>query len=207
MTLFDQVLDETIKLASANDDVAKELFRAGDVSHLQRWRDDGRANEIWESLCPGRPDDRVACGVFIRAVLEMRHLAEVADRQNKTISWLKKIAPRERRRALERLRRGELSPQEFVELVAFFDKAETGRATDFFEGIFAVRSDKRGTRLCTIFCRLLSDNLVRRPHWHDQEVAWLAEIALNRKDITTDMVRSCREAGRRDASRKSRSKA
>ena len=46
MTLFKQVLDETIKLASANDDVAKELFRAGDLDHLQRWRDDGRADEI-----------------------------------------------------------------------------------------------------------------------------------------------------------------
>jgi len=206
VTLFDEMLDETIKLASANDDDAKELFGAGDVGHLQRWRDEGRASEIWESLCPGRADDRVACGVFIHAVLHMRHLAEVADQQNKTISKLKKIAPRERRRALNRLRRAELSAQEFGELVAFFDKVETGRATDFFEEIFAVRSDKRGTRLCTIFCRLLSDTLVRRPHWHDQEVAWLAEIALNRKDITAGMVRSCREAGRRDASRKSRSK-
>lgn len=54
MTLFKQLLDEAIKLAIANDELAKQLFRAGDVGHLQRWRDDGRADEIWEALHPGR---------------------------------------------------------------------------------------------------------------------------------------------------------
>jgi hypothetical protein len=54
VTLFKQLLDEAIKLAIANDELAKQLFRAGDVGHLQRWRDDGRADEIWEALHPGR---------------------------------------------------------------------------------------------------------------------------------------------------------
>ena len=209
MTLFKQLLDETIKLAIANDDVAKQLFRAGDVGHLQRWRDDGRADEIWEALHPGRLDDRVGCVVLIHAVLSMRHLAEDADQLNKTILRLKKLAPKERRRAVNRLTRGELSPQEFAELAALFDKAETGRATDFFEPIFAVRSDKHGTRQrqCTIFCRLVSDVVRRGTRWQDNEVAALGEIALNRKDITADMVRSYRDASRRDATRKSRRKA
>ena len=208
MTLFKQLLDETIKLAMANDDRAKQLFRAGDVGHLQRWRDDGRADEILEALHPGRLDDRVGCVVFIHAVLSMRHLAADADQLNKTISRLKKLAPKARRRAINRLTRGELSPQEFAELAAFFEKAETGRAADFFEPIFAVRSDKHGTRQrqCTIFCRLVSDHVCRGTRWHDKEVAALGEIALNRKDITADMVRSYRDAGRRDATRKSRRK-
>ena len=206
MTLFKQLLHETIKLASAHDDLAEELFCAGDIGHLQRWRDDGRADEIWEALHPGRLDARVGCVVFIYAVLHMRHLAEKADQLNKTIFRLKKLAPKERRRAANRLTRGELSPQEFAELAAFFEKAETGRAADFFEPIFAVRSDKHGTRRCAIFCRLVSDLVRRGTRWHDKEVAALAEIALNRKDITTDMVRSYREAGRRDATRKSRRK-
>jgi hypothetical protein len=206
VTLFKQVLDETIKLASANDDLAKQLFRAGDVGHLQRWRDDGRADEIWEALHPGQFDARVGCVVFIHAILSMRHLAEDADRLNKTISRSKKLAPKERRRAVTRLTRRELSPQEFAVLAAFFEKAETGRATDFFEPIFAVRSDEHGTRQCTIFCRLVSDLVRGGPRWHDKEVAALGEIALNRKDITADMVRSYREAGRRDATRKSRRK-
>jgi hypothetical protein len=208
VTLFKRLLDEVIKLASANDDLAKQLFRAGDVGHLQRWHDDGRADEIWEALHPGRLDaGRVGCVVFIHAVLSIRHLAEEADQLNKTISRLKKLAPKERRRAVNRLTRGELSQQEFAVLAAFFGKAETGRATDFFEPIFAVRSDKHETRQCTIFCRLVSDLVRRGTRWHDKEVAALAEIALNRKDITTDMVRSYREAGRRDATRKSRRKA
>jgi hypothetical protein len=209
VTLFKQVLDEAIKLAIANDDLAKELFRSGDVGHLHRWRDDGRADEIWEALHPGRLDDRVGCVVFIHAVLHMRHLAEEADQLNKAISRLKGLAPKERRRAVNRLTRGELSPQEFAVLAAFFEKAETGSATDFFEPIFAVRSDKHGTRQrqCTIFCRLVSDHVCRGTRWHDKEVAALGEIALNRKDITADMVRSYRDAGRRDATRKSRRKA
>ena len=209
MTLFKQLLDETIKLAIANADLAKQLFRAGDVGHLQRWRDDGRADEIWEALHPGRFDDREGCVVFIHAVLSTRHLAEDADQLNKKISRLKKLAPKARRRAVNRLTRGELSPQEFAELAAFFEKAETGRATDFFEPIFAVRSDKHGTRQrqCTIFCRLVSDLVRRGTRWHDNEVAALGEIALNRKDITAEMVRSYRDAGRRDVTRKSRRKA
>jgi hypothetical protein len=206
VTLFKQVLDETIKLASANDDLAKQLFRAGDIGHLQRWRDDGRADEIWEALHPGQFDAREGCVVFIHEILSRRHLAEDADQLNKTISRLKKLAPKERRRAVTRLTRRELSPQEFAVLAAFFEKAETGRATDFFEPIFAVRSDEHGTRQCTIFCRLVSDLVRGGPRWHDKEVAALGEIALNRKDITADMVRSYREAGRRDATRKSRRK-
>jgi hypothetical protein len=204
VTLFKQALDEAIKFALANDDLAKELYRAGDVGHLQRWRDDGRADEIWEALRWGTLDARTRCVLFIYAILGMRHLAEEADQLNKAIPRLKRLAPKERRRAVNRLKKGELSPQEFTEVTAFFEKAETGRATDFFEPIFAVRSDERGTRQCTIFCRLVSDLVRRGPHWHDQEVAWLAEIALNRKDITIDMVRSYREAGRREATRKIR---
>jgi hypothetical protein len=139
----------------------------------------------------------------------MRHLAADADQLNKIISRLKKLVPKARRRAVNRLTRGELSPQEFAELAAFFEKAETGRATDFFESIFAVRSDKHGTRQrqCTIFCRLVSDLVRRGTRWHDNEVAALGEIALNRKDITADMVRSYRDAGRRDVTRKSRRRA
>jgi hypothetical protein len=212
VTLFERILDEAIKLVVANDDRAKRLFRAGDVDHLQRWRDDGRAAEIWEALHPGRLDAR-GMSIFIIATLHIRQMAEDLNRLNRTISGLrrrgKKLAPKERRRAVNLLTKGELSPQEFAELEASFKEAETGRDTDFLEPIFAVRSNKHGTRQrqCTIFCRLVSDLVRRGTRWHDKEVAALGEIALNRKDITTEMVRSAREAGRRDATRKSRRKA
>jgi hypothetical protein len=210
VTLFERVLDEAIKLATGNEDLAKRLYRAGDVEHLQRWRDDGRAAEIWEALHPNRLDPR-GMSRFILTVLELRGMTRALDQLNKKISKLKrslkKLAPKERRRAIRLLASGELSPQEFAVLEASFKEAETGRATDFLEPIFAVRSDEHGTRQCTIFCRLVSDLVRQTGRWHDKEVAGLAEIALNRKDITTEMVRHYREAGRRDATRKRRGKA
>lgn len=72
----------------------------------------------------------------------------------------------------------------------------------------AVRSDDRGTRQRTIFCRLASMYVhADTGYWHDGQVAALCEIALDCKDVTADMVRSAREAGRRDATRKRRRKA
>jgi len=71
----------------------------------------------------------------------------------------------------------------------------------------AVRSDEHGTRRRTIFCRLASMYVhAGTGRWHDEEVAALCEMAFGSKDITNDMVRSAREAGRRDVTRKLRRK-
>jgi hypothetical protein len=207
--LFDQVLDECIKQATANDDLAKRLFLEGDIAHLQRWRNDGRAAAIWEALRPGRSSDAAGMFRFVFSFLRVRRIAEETNQLNKTISELKRsgkrLAPKERRRAMKLLANGDLSPQEFLVLEASFKEAESGRDTNFLDPIFAVRSDERGTRRRSIFCRIACD-LIRRGtnRWHYGQIAALCEIALDCKDVTTDMVRSYRDAGRREATRKKR---
>ena len=116
---------------------------------------------------------------------------------------VKKLVPKERKRILGMLKKGEISPEEYATLNAVIDEASAELPTKYMASDFSVRSDKEGTRKRTIFCRVLSDMLHDGTgRWHDAEVARLCEIAFGGGDVTSDMVRSAREAGRRDATRK-----
>ena len=163
----------------AKDAAAEEWpFRKGDSAHLNRWLEDWRANQIWKKLHPGAFDSPKAY-FFIIQVLTFRHLAEQLDQANERVSEAK----RARRKAARRRARVTL------------DSIETP------EPFLSVR--ERSTRSRTLFCRLASLFIhVDTGRWHDAQVAALCETALNSKNITIEMVRHAREAGRRDATRK-----
>jgi hypothetical protein len=197
-SLFDQALDACIKQATAdeNEDLAKRQYRKGDIAHLKRWRHDGRAAAIWEALRPGKSSDRAGMLRLVLKVLEIRAIAEDAAGLNNKFK---------QERQYWRLLKPSLLPQEFEHITNALKECERQFVRLYMTLLgakFAVRSDKGGTRRRTIFCRIASDKLRQAGRWHDKEVAALCEIALDCEvDVTTDMVRSAREAGRREATR------
>jgi hypothetical protein len=199
MSPFEQVISNVAADAAFD----KWPFRDGDVAHLSRWLNDGRATEIWEKLYPGAFAPFDAWG-FITIILSFRQLAHQLDQANQKVSAAKRA--RKKATLADTIKLiTELSAEGFVLC------GVRGGALDSVETLappLAVRSDERGTRQRTIFCRLASMYVhAATGRWHDGEVAALCEIALDCNDVTTDMVRSYREAGRRDATRKRRRKA
>jgi len=143
---------------------------------------------------------------LIILMLCVRQLAEQLNQANERVSEAKrarrKAARRDPAKRLAELR-AELLAQGF-NLVGVRDGALDSIET--LEPFLAVREG--GARSRTLFCRLAS-LLIHNDtgRWHDAQVAALCETALNCKDITVEMVRHAREAGRRDATRKHRRKA
>ena len=204
MSPFEQLLTEMIQQRSyLNTHYGEMAAWRNDIAHLKRWLEDGRATEIWEAWSPGNFSDGPARS-FITAVLLIRERAWMWNQINKDIPGLrqrlKARAARERRSLARLLTKGELSPQKYEARVASVE--EWRQATGDLDSWHAVRSDKNGTRQRTLFCRLLSNAFRHaKGRWYDTQVAALCEIALACEDVTADMVRSAREAGRRDAKR------
>jgi hypothetical protein len=186
-------------LSKAAADAESDKRHNGDAAHLARWLHDGRADEIWQKFYPGAFDANKAYS-FIIVMLSFRQLAEHFDRANQQVSAAKKARKKATAADMIKLIR-EMSAQGVL-ITDVRDGALDSVET--LEPILAVRSDERGARRQTIFCRLASMYVHAPPRWHDEQVAALCEIALNCKDVTADMVRSAREAGRRDARRKKR---
>jgi len=200
MLSFKRVLSKVAE--DAADD--KWPFRKGDSAHLKRWLEDWRANQIWQKLHPGAFDSHKAHS-FIILVLTFRHLSEHFDQANERVSEAKrarrKTARRDPAKRLAELR-AELSAQGIV-LVGVRDGALDSIET--LEPFLAVR--ERSARSRTIFFRFVSTYIRGNTgQWHDAEVAALCETALNCRDVTTEMVRHAREAGRRDVTRKRKPK-
>jgi hypothetical protein len=201
MLSFDRVLSKV------SDDAECEKWPRNDSAHLKRWLEDWRAALIWQELHTGAFESYRAWS-FIHIMLTLRQLAEQLDQANERVSDAKQVRRKAARRdATKRLAelRTELSAQGF-NLVGVRDGALDSVETP--EPFLTVRSDEHGTRRRTLFCRLASQFIhADTGRWHDAQVAALCEIALDCKDITADMVRHAREAGRRDVTRKRRRKA
>jgi hypothetical protein len=196
MLSFEQVLSKV-----AADAAGEEWpFREGDSAHLKRWLEDWRAAAIWGELYQGA-FDRIQAHQFIILILTLRQLAEHLDRANQQVSDAKRGRKKASAADVIKLIR-EMSAQGVV-----ITDVRDG-ALDSVENLEPFLANReRGTRRRTLFCRLASNYILAATgRWHDEEVAALCEIALNCKDITADMVRHAREAGRRDASRKGRRK-
>jgi hypothetical protein len=209
---FDALLKVLVRHSTSSppDALAVRLYHEGDAAHLKRWLDDGGAEEIWQKIYPREKYSfSVKFGfAFIKAVLRTREMAEQGDTRNITNAelWrkMKRLIPKERKRALEMRKKGKMTPEDFAAIIARLLEFEAGSPTTYLDPSLSVRSDKGGVRRRTIFCRLLSKMLHDvTGRWHDAEVARLCEIAFaGGGDITADMVRSAREAGRREATRK-----
>jgi hypothetical protein len=195
---FEKLLAELIKRATLPDDPIRQEFHDGDIAHLKRWLDYGGANKTWQKICKG-PFNSGDAFVFVMLVLRLRRAAEKVDVLNKGIAALehekKQIAPKVRKRAVRQLTNNEITPQQFAAL------NQRLQSTKFFDPLLTVRSDNKGSRRRSLFCRMLSDNLhYSTGQWHDAEVALLCEIALDCGDVTLEVVRSAR----RESTRKRR---
>jgi len=120
-------------------------------------------------------------------------MAEEADTLNKGISGgerhLKRLAPKARKRAIRKLEKNEIAPEQYAAINQRIEKAL--RNAQVRDPLLSVRSDENGTRQRTLFCRMLS-YFLHDTTWHDAEVAALCEIVLDCGDVTVEMVRSAR---------------
>jgi hypothetical protein len=93
-TTFEMLLAELIKRAATPDDPISSEFDDGDIAHLQRWFDSGRANAIWSNISKG-PFNSTDAFALISLVLELRRSAGKADVLNKSIAALVRDTRRE----------------------------------------------------------------------------------------------------------------
>jgi hypothetical protein len=193
---FLSMLREAVKHSASGDELAQRLYHQGDREHLRRWLDNAGAAEIFDNLHKGEYTHKRAVAL-IMVVLGARQLAETCDGLNATFAKLERsttrLANKERRHAQRQLANGEVSQEALKDYLASIDEVEAGPISNL-DPLFAVRSDKGGTRRRTIFCRILSDIFHSTfGRWHDVEVAALCAIAFDCKDIvTTDAVKAAR---------------
>jgi hypothetical protein len=182
---FGELLDTLINSAEFDDD---------DVAHLKRWRATHRPDELWRRIAA--PFNAEEAEEFILLVLVLRRAAEKADRFNKERPELeqqiKRLAPKARRHILRGLADNKITHEQYSALKQDVEKATI--RSNFFDPFLSKRSDDKGSRQRTIFCRMLSDILYdTRSRWHDEEVATLCEIAFDYGDVTIDAVRAARK--------------
>ena len=128
-------------------------------------------------------------------VLDLRRDAEEADALNKEMAALgrrvKHLAPKVRKRAIRKLTNNEITGLQYASLNQRIEGAL--RSTRVFDPLLSNRSDNKGARRRTIFCRELSAFFHDIDgKYHDAEVKELCEIAFNCGDVTIEMVRSAR---------------
>ena len=187
---FQGLLAELIKLATLPDDPIGQEFHDGDVVHLQRWLDSREANPIWHKITNGAPFNSGDAFLYVRHVLGLRRAAQKADRDNREISGLEH---KQKRLASKALKRAHGERRRRIEQILQHPK--------FFDPFLSNRSDNKGSRKRTIFCRVLSDTV----HdvcgkWLDAEVEVLCQIAF---DYAGDVdARSARRPSTRKKRRK-----
>jgi hypothetical protein len=191
MRPFEKLLADLLELGSLGGDTA-------DIKHLKRWREDGRADEIWRKLCKGpKGFDDARAAEFVMIVLKYRQIAEVADPLNKESLALarkgKRVAAEEFQRIKRMFDKSEISLGEYLAHIYRIYRSEPARRRNPGP-LLSVRSNKNGTRRRTIFIRMLSEVLHNATgRWHDEEVGALCEIAFKpNKDIEIETVRSVR---------------
>ena len=173
-------------------------------AHLKRWADDDRADEVWDSIKyaaqkRGRP---LTPKMFIGQILSARSAAELIDRRRTERHRYRRFARQmvEVAKFLrERPSGGGPPPIPFSEPLAQMLKraakilrreAEVSWTTP---GQIRVSRSNRD-RLRVAFTSMVSNDLYGiTDRWLDEQVAVLAEIAMNARDITTDQVRRARQ--------------
>jgi hypothetical protein len=195
---FLKALREGLRLAESAES-AKYGFKPGDAEHLRRWLADKRAPTIFAKLTKRHKLTQKGIVQHIKSVLDYRQLAEETDRLNATFAELKKDGPRlakkERRRATKVFADGGVPQGALDDYLDYVDEMAS-RPSKGLDPLFAVRSDRAGSRKRTIFCRILSDLIhFYLGRWHDAEVAALCEIAFD-CDVTIETVKDARKGMR-----------
>jgi hypothetical protein len=203
---FRALLTEFVRHAKTGDDLARKLFREGDLTHLERWLKRDDAEEIYKKIHPGVFNHKAAF-TFIMTALRFRSLSEQCDDLNAIIGKLerqsKHLSGKERTRAAKLFAAGTMSSAELEALINQISEYGDARKFIDLDPTLSVRADRRGSRKKTIFCRLHADLLHSfTGKWHDAEVAVLCEIAFDSDDVTIDMVRSARRESTRKRQRR-----
>jgi hypothetical protein len=150
---------------------------------MQRWLDSGEANKIWSKISGSGPFNSGDAFNFVRFVLFLRRGATQTDQANQKMPIVarerNRLAIKARKHALRKLANEDITPDQ---LAAFEQAVEEmlRRSAAISDPLFGNRSDNRGSRQRTIFCRALSDFLHdARGKWHDAEVEQLCQIAFD----------------------------
>jgi hypothetical protein len=161
-----------------------------DRALLLRWVDDGRANEVWETIRAYSeqhkgamaPDASISLVQIILSVKKMAVLEDEIIREKDIERWRSWLVKTTKTVPIELL-------FPFLELVV-----ERHRPIHtFVTSPRRVRSDKKGSRARTLFIRTVSAavrDLTGR--WLDKQVAVIAQIAFDVEDIDIETVRSAR---------------
>jgi hypothetical protein len=190
---FQIMLAQLAKLAAADDDFAKRVFRRGEVAHLKRWAKDPRAGEIYDKVFDGK-FDYTAAFRFIDATLTLRRLAEFEAFTSEAFALIdraqKRRLPKDIREGHKAPADGQITPEEFA---TYREEMTSTRGKPKRKHLW-LETREKPTRKKMIFCRALSLGLHRATgRWHDAEVAALCEIAFGLRDVSTDVVRGARK--------------
>jgi hypothetical protein len=173
-------------------------------AHLKRWADDNRADEVWDRIRSAAQERGIPLTpkFFIGEILSAKSVAELIDRRRTERDRYRRFATQMEEIATflrERPSGGGPPPIPFGEPLArmlknaakiLWREAEVSWTTP---GQIRVSRSNRD-RLRVAFTSMVSNDLHRiTGRWLDEQVAVLAEIALNARDITGDQVRWARQ--------------
>jgi hypothetical protein len=160
-----------------------------DRALLLRWIEDGRANEVWDTIRAYYEQHKDATVLdaeisFITLILSAKKIAVVMNeiiREKDLAGW--------RSRFIKAIK---IAPDElllpFLEFVI-----ERYRPLLELAPSMRVRSDKNGSRARTLFIRTISAGVRKLTgRWLDKEIAVITEIAFGIEDIDVDTVRKAR---------------
>lgn len=183
----------------------RRLSRA-DVAHLNRWADDERADEVWNTIDSAAKERGILLPArfFIQEVLGARDIATSINHRRKYRERYRKHAARmvEIAKVLrERLPNGFLLIPTGEELAERLDEA----AQTYRDYVAVARNAARGMKWTRqskpihVFMSLLSNDLkgITRK-WLDYEVAVLTEIAFDKPEIDADKVIWARRGAKRN---------
>jgi hypothetical protein len=172
--------------------------------HLKRWAEDDRADEVWDKIKRAAQEQGtlLPARFFIGEILSARRVAELIDQRRAQRNRYREVATQMEEIAIflrEPQRQGGPPPIPFgVPLARMLKDAakllrDEAAASWSTPGQIKVSRSNRD-RVREAFTSMVSNDLKRiTGRWFDQDVAVLAEIALNVRDITDDQVRWARQ--------------
>jgi len=176
-------------------------------AHLKRWANDDRGDEVWDEIKYAAQKRGIALTpkLFIREILSARSAAELINRRRAERYRYRRFATQMKEIAgfLRELPSGGGPPPipfgdplaRMLKDAAKMLRREADVSWTTPGQIRVSRSNR--DRLRVAFTSMVSNDLHRiTGRWLDEEVAVLAEIALNARDITTKQVRWARQPAR-----------
>jgi hypothetical protein len=165
--------------------------------HLTQWRDDYRAEEVWQKICAN--SDGILTAEFIRVVIKARcDAAGLPHRLNHYASTRAHLISLHKAKIAKAL----ASTQSVSEIAEVLDDAAAdfrgiGRGIDLdldeLPANVITRKDQAGSLTRRMFYRTVGDFLYKKcGRWMETDVAVLADIAFPGSENSADQVRAAR---------------